>query len=874
MTPAPLPRSCVWIVRRVVPSDRSADVLGDLADDFARLHARRSALAARLWLVCETTSVLVAYSGAPLRQLPFLVMVWGRDARGAWRSLRRTPLASASGIAMLAAGLLALLITGGLTHTLLFRRVSATHGDALHRVTAMDRQGRVSLRFSFHELQRLADHVRGRATLSAVSLQPVVVRAANTDTQTLAEVVDGRYFNLTGIGVRLGRGLMSTDDDPAATPVAVVSEPFWRSRFGASSTTLGQVVDLNGAAFTIVGIANTLGSSSFFGASVDVWLPIAHGDAVLARGWRTNIGERLFTAYALPDRDRAELEVSLTGAATSLARDLPEMWRDRRLQTDVATVLTGTQRTSAMLLATVLGGLALLILTTAASNLGGVILARAAATRRQVAIHLAMGSGRSSIIRRHLCEGALHGLLAAALALGGYLWARTLFTEVSLLPTLALRLDLPFHSTLVALVATAGIGAGMLLAVGPALWASRVAVVEALRDGDPRSSSRGLTRARRVLVAAQVALSLALVVGAALFSRTLTALVDADLGFPRAHLVAMDFDLEPSSPPASALPALAREALDRARRVPGIRAAAMSSRAPVDQSTPIVDVRSAPRDGVLLSDVTFYLATADYFETVGIPVIAGRAFSTAESESRADVVVVNAALAAAFWPRGDAIDRVIYVADTALRVVGVARDAKYRTITENGRPHFYRPTPPTLGLTLLARTADDPRAALRALQQTLDTVGPGLVGFFPRTLDDHLAIELLPTRAAAAAATGLSAVALVFSGLGLFGLVSWFVAMRSREIGIRLALGASAGSIRTLVVGHAVRTALPGLVAGALLAVALALLARTALFGVGPLDPTAFAAGIVALMIVVAAAAYGPSRRAAHLDPAVTLRID
>ena len=872
MTRAPLPRSWVWIVRRVVPSDRSADVLGDLADDFARIRARRSAVAARLWLARETMSVLVAYAGAPLRRLPILVMVWGRDARSAWRGLRRAPLASVSGTAMLAAGLLALLVTGGLTHTLLFRRVSATHGDALHRVTTVDRQGRVSQRFSFVELQRLADHMQGHATLSTVSLQPVVVRAANTNTQTLAEVVDGRYFSLTGIGVRLGRGLMSADDDPAGTPVAVVSESFWRSRFGASPTALGQIVDLNGAAFTIVGIADTLGSSSFFGASVDVWLPIGHGDAVLARDWRTNTSERLFTAYALPDRDRAALEVALAGAATSLARDLPETWRERRLQTAVATVLTGTQRSSAMLLAPVLGGLALLILTTAASNLGGVILARAAATRRQVAIHLAMGSGRSAIIRRHLFEGALQGLLAAALALGGYAWARTLFTEVSLLPTLALRLDLPLHSTLVTLVATAGVIAGILLAVGPALWASRVVAIEAMRDGDPRSSSRGLTRARRVLVAAQVALSLALVVGAALFSRTLTALIDADLGFPRAQLIAMDFDLEPSSPPASALPALARDALDRARALPGIRAAAMSSRAPVDQSTPAIDVRAATRDGVLLSDVTFYLATAAYFDTVGIPLIAGRGFSTAESESRADVVVVNAALAAALGPRGDAIDRTIYVTDTPLRVVGVARDAKYRTITESGRPHFYRPTPPALGLTLLARTADDPRAALRALQQTLDTVGPGLVGFFPRTLDDHLAIELLPTRAAAAAATGLSAVALVFSGSGLFGLVSWFVAMRSREIGIRLALGASAGSIRALVVGHAVRTALPGLIAGAFLAVALALLARTALFGVAPLDPAAFAAGIVAVVMVVAAAAYGPSRRASHIDAASLLR--
>jgi hypothetical protein len=207
-------------------------------------------------------------------------------------------------------------------------------------------------------------------------------------------------------------------------------------------------------------------------------------------------------------------------------------------------------------------------------------------------------------------------------------------------------------------------------------------------------------------------------------------------------------------------------------------------------------------------------------------------------------------------------------------VIGIARNAKYRTLSENGRPHLYRPTPPTLGLTLLARTADDPRLALRALQRTLDEIGPGLVGFFPRTLDDHLAIELLPARAAMAAATLLGAIALVLSGLGLFGLVSWFVAMRQREIGIRVALGASARDIRALVLGQAVRTTLPGLAAGALLAAAFGQFARAALFGVSPLDPEAFAIAAIALTIVVAGAAFGPSRRAARTDPSLILRAE
>jgi putative ABC transport system permease protein len=529
------------------------------------------------------------------------------------------------------------------------------------------------------------------------------------------------------------------------------------------------------------------------------------------------------------------------------------------------------------MLASILGALSLLIVVTAASNLGGVFLARATSTRRQAAVHLALGSGRAAVIRRLLCEGALLGTIAAALALAGYAWVRAQMAEVALLPTLALRLDLPLDLATTALVIGSGLLAGLGLAAGPALWASRVELGEAMHDGDRRAAgSSSITRVRRGLVAAQMALSLTLVVGAALFSRTLVALSGADVGFPRERLVAMDFDLEPAQPPAAALPGLARAALDGARRTPGILAAAMSNRAPVDQSTPSLDVRKAGEDDVAVSDVTFYLATVDYFATVGVPLVAGRAFTADETEARADVVIVNQALAAALFPGGDALERRIDLGDgrSRARVIGIARDAKYRALSEHGRPHLYRPTPPALGLTLLARTADNPRGSVQALQRTLSGIGPGLVGFFPRTMDDHLAIELLPARAAAGAAALFGSVALVLSGVGLFGLVSWFVAMRRREIGIRVALGASVRDVRTLVVGQALATALPGIAAGALLAAALALSARAALYGVGPLDPIAFAIGLLALLFVVVGAAFVPSYRAARVDPAIILRTE
>ncbi len=238
------------------------------------------------------------------------------------------------------------------------------------------------------------------------------------------------------------------------------------------------------------------------------------------------------------------------------------------------------------------------------------------------------------------------------------------------------------------------------------------------------------------------------------------------------------------------------------------------------------------------------------------------------------MVIVNETLADRLWPRGDAIDRSLYLPTDAkvVRVVGVARNSKYRTLSESARPHLYRPTAASLGLTLLGRTSGEPYQALGAIQRALDDVGPGLVGFFPRTLDDHLAIDVLPTRAAARAATGLGTLALVLSAVGLYGLVAWFVELRRREIGVRMALGATAANVRLLIVRQALVTAIPGIGAGLVLASGLAIVARSALFGVQPLDPVALGAGVAALAIVVVSASYLPSRRATQVDPATALR--
>jgi hypothetical protein len=278
----------------------------------------------------------------------------------------------------------------------------------------------------------------------------------------------------------------------------------------------------------------------------------------------------------------------------------------------------------------------------------------------------------------------------------------------------------------------------------------------------------------------------------------------------------------------------------------------------------------------MVADVTMYLATERYFETVGVPLVAGRSFTTSETAAGADVVIVNQALAARLWPKAAALEQALYLKgeQKPVRVVGVARDSKYRTLTEAARPHIYRPTGPALGLSLLARTASDPRAALRLIQRELDTIGPGLIGFFPRTLEDHLAVQLLPTRAAAGAATALGTLALILSGAALYGLVSWFVLLRAREISVRMALGASPQQVQGLIVRQALVTAAPGLTVGTLLTIAMGMVARSALFGVSPYDPISLGSGIAMLLTVVVMAGYLTSIRATKMHPAAALRSD
>ena len=355
---------------------------------------------------------------------------------------------------------------------------------------------------------------------------------------------------------------------------------------------------------------------------MDVWVPLAQADVFYSPGWRTDPARRSLTLFVLPALPESALESGLSRATMSLAGEYPVPWRDRALTLVPGTAMLGTQRAAARQLFRILLALALLILVVAGANVSGMLLAGAAPRRREAAIDLAIGAGPGAAPRRLLAEGAWLGGVAALVAWGLYAWARVWMSDITLLPTLSLRLQLPEPVSLSPLIVPAGITVGVSVAIGPALWARRQVRNYRLHQAARSVGDRGLARARRLLIGAQVAVALVLLVGATLFQRSLDRLTQADLGVAGDGLLAFDFDIEPQDIEGRPAASLAEEALRQASALPGVTAAAMANRAPIDASTPVLNVESPDGSGTAAVEVTFNTVTPGYFETVGTPVLA------------------------------------------------------------------------------------------------------------------------------------------------------------------------------------------------------------------------------------------------------------
>lgn len=810
--------------------------------------------------------------------------------RHAFRRLRKAPLFSLTSILSLAVGIAASTAIFSLSDAMLFRpRVGIVEPE---RVVDIGRgmRGEGFDNFSYPVFEALRERSTLFEHMAALSLQPYAMSLSEGSSTELvyASLVSGTFFEVLGTRPAAGRFFLPEEDrTPDALPVVVLSHAFWMTRFSGDPSVLGKTMTLGGRPYAIVGVAEP----GFTGTSIinaDFWAPFAmeqhvrSADASLLSNagavWHFAIG-RLKPGVSIAQA-KDELNIILTNYFRERGDERLDRWT---IAVSPSARIPAPARGPVSGFIAVLGVLTLLILLIACSNVAGMLLARTLERRRELATRLAVGASRSQVVVQLLIEGFTLALIATAVSVPAtYAGIRLLSAFQPDLPVpllLELRVDprVMVFSLLLALLTT------LAFALLPALQSIRFELAPMLH-GATATPDRRRAWLRQSLVAAQVAMAVLLLVAAALFLRSLREAATIDAGFNAADVDVVQLDMRLGGYRGEAGIRATIGLLDRIRQIPGVTSTAASRMVPLQGGGLGLGRLRVPGyvgpDGNDDIEADADVISPDYFRTMELPIVRGRAFTEADRQGTKDVIIINEILAERLWPGRDAVGQHILRQfgaapgeERALEVVGVAKTAKYRSIGEAPRNFVYVPLAQSFmeDLTFYVRRA--PAASqIPAVRQAIRAFDPNLPVVHAQTLQQATAIGLLPQKVAAWIAGSVGTVGLLLAALGLYGLTAFSVAHRTREIAVRMALGATRGSVLSLVLGQSARLALIGGAVGLALALGVGMVLQSLLIGIRPIDPIAFGTALVSLMAVLLAASWVPARRASLLDPMRALR--
>jgi predicted permease len=726
-------------------------------------------------------------------------------------------------------------------------------------------------------------------------------------------IVSGNYFDTLGVRPAVGRGFLPEEDQtPGARPVVVISHALWQSRFGGDQSIVGRKLLMNGQPFTVVGVAPADFNGAERGRTNDLYVPLAmqalvrpprggysgemNPDLLSKRGprWLDMIGR-------LKDGVTAEqARAAMSTLAAQLAQAYPETNRDV-----IATVTPvsqgdpaqrGTLLSVARLLLAVVG----LVLLIACANVANLLLARATARRREISIRLALGASRWRLIRQLLTESVLLSVLGGAFGLLLAFWLvdalRSFTPPANLFPV---AFDFSLDKSVLGFTLLLSVLTGVVFGIAPAVQASNPDLVSALKDETATLSGQGGVFGRRLtlrnlLVVAQVALSLVLLIGAGLFLRSLRQAQSIDLGFKPDHVFTMPLNINLLHYTKTQGQDFYSRVLERVEALPGVQSATLTRTPPLSgasrQSTVTIEGRggeggarnSESTGGPAETGNNLTLASSvaqKYFQTLDIPLLRGRDFTPQDREGTPGVAIVNETFAARYLPNQDPVGRRISLGGAQgpwLEIVGLARDSKYITVGEAPAPFVYQPLAQRheSGMVLLVRTAGDPAQFVAPVRGEVQALERNLPLTSARTMPELLAMSLFPARAGAILLGAFGLLALLLATVGLYGVMSYSVSRRTREIGIRMALGAGSGNVLRLVLREGMTLVAVGVLLGLVVAFAATRLLAGFLYGVSPTDPVAFAAIALLLSAVALVASLLPARRAAKVDPMIALRYE
>jgi predicted permease len=712
----------------------------------------------------------------------------------------------------------------------------------------------------------------------------------------LGEVVTANYFSTLGVQARIGRTFLPEDDTPAGQRTVILSHRYWQREFGGDASAIGRTLRIRAQEFTVIGVLDDEFTGMVPMLAPEIWVPVRFVEQIEPAGINESVpsptgtsrldrrGQRwLFVKARLADGasiDQARATIDVVAAR--LRSEYPQTNKDRRV-TVRPTADTRLHPEADRMLSWIVSGTMLavgLVLVIACANVAGMLLARAATRQREIAIRLAVGAGRRRLVRQLLTESVILAALGAGLGVLLASWLTQLLSTFQLPIPIALSLDLRLDARVLAFTAAVSLLTGALAGLAPALRATKTNLVNDLKGTTGRAGGRRWTM-RDVLVVGQMAVTIVLLVTAGLLVRSLVLAQNADVGFPTDGLAIVSADTGMLGYSPERGQQLWAEVSRRVAALPGVKDVALASRLPFslnfNRSNIAVPGRQKSADE-MGGSINSALASPTYFATLGIGVVQGRTFSDSDVPGDRMVAIVNETFARTYWPGDSAIGRVVYErtlnSGRSFEIVGVVANHTLQTVGEGPQPAIYFSTTqrPSGYNVLVARTAGDDSALVARVRETMLGLEPDLLLMESQTMRTQMQGMLFPVRVAAALVTAFSALGLALAAVGLYGIIAFAVAERTREIGIRMAVGARPQTVIGLVLKQGLTLAGVGLAFGSALGIVATRVLAGTLYGVTGADPVAWGSAAAVLLGANLAANAVPAWRAVRVDPVRALR--
>jgi predicted permease len=809
-----------------------------------------------------------------------------QDLRFGFRRLIKTPGFAVIAILSLALGIGANTAIFSLVNMILFRPLPVANPQEVVSVSAVGKDGAVAA-FSYPNYLDFRDRNEVLSGLLVSRFVGVSLSRNGNNEKLWGNLVSGNYFDMLGVKPALGRTFLPEEDKTRLShPVVVISYSLWQTRFGGDPLVVDSDVLINGRKFKVIGVA----PAGFKGTEViytpEIFVPFAMQKWIEPENdYLDNRGEsNMFAVGRLKSGVTAQqAEASLNLLAAQLAKDFPNDNEGLRIQIVPPGFILPQLRNAMLGVSATLMGLVALVLLIACVNLANLLLARATERGKEIAVRLSIGASRARIVRQLLTESVMlavtGGLIGVALAQ----WIIDLI--LALKPPIEIPITLELHVDWRVLIFSmiVSIVTGALFGLVPALQATKPDLVPALKDA---ASQSGVRRSllRGGLVVAQIAVSLLLLIAAGLTLRALQRLRAMSPGFNPENALMMNFDLSLQGYQPDAGMQLRKQLLNRVESLPGAQSASITDFIPLSMnySGNSVLIEGRPQErGVNAPSAMHANVGLKYFETIGTPLVAGRDLNEQDQEGKTRSVVINETFARKFFPGANPIENALGKQfrtspdKQPWQIVGVARDGKYWTIGEDPQSFIWYPIGSQLAFNyLLVRTSAKPETLIGAIRGEFRNLDPNLPVTDVKPLTEHMNLSLFPARAFAALLSAFGLLALTLAAIGLFGVMSYAVSQRTREIGVRMALGAGARDIFKLIVGRGLLLTAIGVGVGLAVALVGTRLLSSLLYSVSAIDPLTFA-GVTLLLVAVAfLACYFPARRAMKTDPMVALRYE